>query len=85
MPSPKQFCGYCGLPVMKHRDSTGFINGMLYHKKRCRAKYLKEVRKQRRSNAKKEPGELHRVPTRLGTDRRNSSSPGQPSTNDPGV
>jgi hypothetical protein len=52
MPHRHQFCGYCELPVMKHKDSTGLINGVMYHKRRCYPKHLKEMRKQeRRRNA----------------------------------
>jgi hypothetical protein len=53
MPSRYQFCGYCNLPVMKHRDSTGLIDGVMYHKRRCYSKHLKEMRKQERRNLSK--------------------------------
>jgi hypothetical protein len=48
MPGRHQFCGYCELPVMKHKDSTGLIDGQLFHKRRCYPKYLKELKKARR-------------------------------------
>jgi endonuclease I len=76
MPSSKQFCGYCDLPVMKHKESTGLINGVMYHKRRCYPKHLKEMRKRER-NAKKESGVLHHVSPCVGTNGSDRGSQGQ--------
>lgn len=50
MPSKRQFCGHCVLPVMKHRQSAGIHDGTLWHKK-CRAKHLKKMKKEKRRRA----------------------------------
>ena len=55
MPSRRQFCGYCELPVLRHKESTGFIDGVLYHKRRCYPKHLKEMRKRSRKYAESSP------------------------------
>jgi len=49
MPSSRQFCGYCRLPVLKHKDSTGLVEGgVIFHKRRCYPKFLKDRKKWRR-------------------------------------
>jgi len=48
MPGRWQFCGYCGLPVLKHKESTGLRKGQIFHRRRCYPKFLKERKKARR-------------------------------------
>lgn len=80
MPSKRQFCGYCELPVMKHRESTGLIAGVLYHKRRCYPKHLKEVKRKERDAKKSDL--LHSIPSCLGTNGRNRGAAGQQSSDD---